>query len=562
MKRPWIAVVVATSVAGLGAAAIALIVTAPGCSASSGSPTPMPDSSTMDSSMPPVTAAPRNSVLERNNHPSRDGHFIQPLLTKKAAATMTFDTGFQANFTGAMFASPLYLENGPGGKGVFFAVTTGNDVFALDETTGAVVWTHNIGPSPTASGSGCGNISPIGILSTPVIDPVARTIYVAGAIGTGAAIQRHEVHALSVDDGTERAGWPVNVSNVTAPGAAADGGALAFLPSPENQRSALSLVKGILYVAYGGHVGDCGAYHGWVVAINTAKPTEMGGWATGGQGEGIWAAGGMASDGNGVFAATGNNTAGVSTHLDSEEIVRVTGMGTLDRTTGANYFYPTIWFAMDRADADFASNNPMYVPVPGATPAAFVVAFSKDGHMYLLDSANLGSLGGHLVDFQVSIGNSIHTAPTAYTSNQRVHVALSIEVAAQCPLGSVATGRVVMSVAIPPGTPPQPHVLWCVPIGGGSGPPAPISTTTDGNKDAIVWYVNGTGLNGIDGDTGIPIYAGPQGVCSGVRQWTSPIAVKGRIITGADGHLCSWSVHPPAPADASTDHPADAPTGG
>ena len=512
--------------------------------------------------MPPPP--PSNSVLERNNHPSRDGHFIQPALTKAAAKTMTFDTGFQANFTGAMFASPLYLENGPGGKGVFFAVTTGNDVFALDETTGAVVWTHNIGPSPTASGSGCGNISPIGILSTPVIDAAARTIYVAGAIGTGAAIQRHEVHALSVDDGTERTGWPVDVSRATAPGAAPDGGALAFLPSPENQRSALSLVKGILYVAYGGHVGDCGAYHGWVVAINTAKPTEMGGWATGGQGEGIWAAGGMASDGDGVFAATGNNTAGVSTHLDSEEIVRVTGMGTLDRSTGANYFYPTIWFAMDRADADFASNNPMYVPVPGATPAAFVVAFSKDGHMYMLDSANLGSLGGHLVDFQVSIGNSIHTAPTAYTSNQRVHVALSIEVAAQCPLGSVATGRVVMSVAIPPGTPPQPHVLWCVPIGGGSGPPAPISTTTDGNKDAIVWFVNGTGLSGVDGDTGIPIYAGPQGVCPGVRQWTSPIAVKGRIVTSADGHLCSWSVHPPAPADAATgaDHPADAPAGG
>ena len=47
-----------------------------------------------------------------------------------------------------MWASPLYLENGPGGKGVFFAVTTGNDVFALDETTGAMVWMHNIGSSP------------------------------------------------------------------------------------------------------------------------------------------------------------------------------------------------------------------------------------------------------------------------------------------------------------------------------------------------------------------------------------------------------------------------------
>ena len=81
------------------------------------------------------------SVLERNNHPSRDGVFVQPKLTKAVAATLKLESAFKATFTGAMWASPLYLQNGPGGKGVFFAVTTGNDVFALDETTGATVWT-------------------------------------------------------------------------------------------------------------------------------------------------------------------------------------------------------------------------------------------------------------------------------------------------------------------------------------------------------------------------------------------------------------------------------------
>jgi outer membrane protein assembly factor BamB len=55
----------------------------------------------------------------------------------------------------------------PGGTGAFFAVTTGNDVFALDETTGAVKWMRNIGSSPQDSGAGCGGIHPIGIISTP-----------------------------------------------------------------------------------------------------------------------------------------------------------------------------------------------------------------------------------------------------------------------------------------------------------------------------------------------------------------------------------------------------------
>ena len=95
-----------------------------------------------------------NSVYERNNHPSRDGHFLQPTLTKAAAATMAIDTGFMATFSGSTWASPLYLENGPGGKGVFIAVTNGNNVFALDETTGAMVWMRNIGTAPGALGRG------------------------------------------------------------------------------------------------------------------------------------------------------------------------------------------------------------------------------------------------------------------------------------------------------------------------------------------------------------------------------------------------------------------------
>ena len=135
-----------------------------------------------------------------------------------------------------------------------------------------------------------------------MIDAASRTIFVAGAIGT-ATISRHEVHALSVDDGTEKTGWPVDVSTARV-------GRHDVHAQPANQRSALSLVNGTLYVAYGGHVGDCGPYHGWVIGINAANPAMKGGWATGGQGEGIWAAAGMASDGNGVFASTGNRTGG------------------------------------------------------------------------------------------------------------------------------------------------------------------------------------------------------------------------------------------------------------
>ena len=140
-------------------------------------------------------------------------------------------------------------------------------------------WTRNIGAPATAS-IGCptfATAAPLGMLATPAIDAQARTLYVAGAIGGGSGVTGQIVSAINADDGTVRSGWPVNVST-----------AGNFDPKLHNQRSALSLVNGILYVPYAGYVGDCGAYRGRVVAISTSNPATMGQWITGGQGEGIW----------------------------------------------------------------------------------------------------------------------------------------------------------------------------------------------------------------------------------------------------------------------------------
>jgi hypothetical protein len=478
-----------------------------------------------------------DSVLERNHHPSRDGLYVQPTLTKAAVASMAMDTTFAGTFTGDTWASPLYLANGPGGKGVFFTVTNGNDVFALDETTGATVWTTNVGAAPGQSGQSCGDIMPIGTISTPVIDASSRTLYVAGAIGTGSMITAHQVHALSVDDGSERSGWPADLSNTTS-------GGVTFDASAQNQRSALSLVNGVLYVAYGGHNGDCGNYRGWVIGIDTGNPSSRGAFVTGGsRGEGIWAAGGMASDGNGVFVTTGNyNGASTNTHFDSEEVVRVTGLGTVDRSSNANVFYPTNWQAMDANDADFASCSPVYL----SSPSPMVAAVAKDGHFYLLDAKNLGGIGGELADLLVASGGEgmlVHTALAAYTSSSGTHVVFTVNSNGQCPAGG-PSGKVVMSVLVPGGAKPVPTVAWCAATSNASlgFPAAPAITTTDGTNEPIVWFVNGTTLTAVDGDTGATLYTSADS-CSGVHKWTAPIAVKGRIVVAGDNHLCSWSVH-------------------
>src|SRR6185436_9699844 len=83
------------------------------------------------------TQLPNQSVTERNKNPARDGHFVQPGLTKTAVAGMVATPGFTGTFTGAMTASPLYWQNGTNGVGLLIAATPGNDVFALNENTGA-----------------------------------------------------------------------------------------------------------------------------------------------------------------------------------------------------------------------------------------------------------------------------------------------------------------------------------------------------------------------------------------------------------------------------------------
>jgi hypothetical protein len=433
-----------------------------------------------------------------------------------------------------MWASPLYVEDGPNGKGVFIAATTGNDVFALDETSGATVWMTTAAPPSTSNSNGCNfaPINPLGILSTPVIDDQTRTIYVAGAQGTASGITNEFASALGIDDGKAKSGWPVNVSSK-----------IGFNALHANQRSALSLVNGIVYIAYGGFVGDCPTYSGRVVAIKGSDPTMVSGWVTGGQGEAIWAAGGMASDGNGIFAITGNNTGGATTHMDSEEALRLTGMASFTRSND-NAFFPTSWQTMDTGDADLGANSPVYLPASGSTPAMLVV-ISKDGHMYLLDPAHLGGSNGStpLVDFMVANGTmAIHTVPAAYKTAMGTYVTFSTDTGAKCSGGGNG-GSAVMSVLIPPGSTPKPQAAWCNTISG--GPSAPIATTTDGTANPIVWIMSGNKLMGYDGDTGATVYSGGGNTdtCTNVRKWTSPIAVKGRIVVGGDGHLCSWSSH-------------------
>src|SRR5947209_20078832 len=226
------------------------------------------------------------NVTQKNNNLSRDGLYIDPAFTPGNAANLVRDLNFDGTIVGNVHAQPLYIEGGPNGP-MIIVVTASNNIYALNATTGAVIWSRtDIGPAVT-QGLPCGNINPAGTIGTPVVDLASRSLFFDALIdGT---TKKHFICSLNVDTGATNPGWPVDVN------ATATYNGITFSSLVQEERGGLTLVNGIVYVSYSGYLGDCGTYHGWVVGVPINNPSNVGAWATTAIGGGIWGHGGVAS---------------------------------------------------------------------------------------------------------------------------------------------------------------------------------------------------------------------------------------------------------------------------
>ena len=147
------------------------------------------------------------NVIQEHNNLSRDGVYIDAAFTPAAAAGLTRDLNFDGTISGNVYAQPLYIEGGPSGP-MIIAVTESNNVYALNATTGTVIWQRNLGPAVT-SGLPCGNINPLGITGTPVVDLASRSLFLDAMID--GATKKHFIYSFNVDTGATNPGWPVDV---------------------------------------------------------------------------------------------------------------------------------------------------------------------------------------------------------------------------------------------------------------------------------------------------------------------------------------------------------------
>jgi hypothetical protein len=467
---------------------------------------------------PIIPAVASVNVTQHHNHDSRDGLYVDPGFTQAAAANLTRDTNFNGAIVGNVYAQPLYIEGGPGGKAMVIAVTESNNVYALDATDGTIIWQRNVGTAVT-SGLPCGNINPLGITGTPVVDLASRSLFFDAEIsGVG-----HQIFSLNVDTGATNAGWPVTVSTAL-PGFDSD--------RSQSERGALGLANGVVYVPYGGRFGDCGSYHGRLVGVQISSPTNVMSYATAVTRAGAWAPGGVASDGTNLYITTGNGNS-AATWSGAEAVIRLQAGPVFSGST-TDYWAPINWQTLDAGDTDLSGSGPIIVDVPGGSPSALVVAIGKDRNAYLLNRTNLGGVSAPVAQSNVSTGTIIGAAATYRTSTGTLVVLRPVS-------GTLTAFRITAA------SPPTIATGWSI---SSSGRTAPFVTSTDGTDEVIVWAAGSAGsdgrLRGYNGETGAAIFAGGganDGMTgSGIRSFNTGIAARGHIYYAADSKVYSFKV--------------------
>ena len=259
----------------------------------------------------PAPIAGKISVLTQHNDNNRTGATLnERRLTPHNVSRYTFGKLFTVNVDGQIYAQPLYLSGiylpNHTQHNIAYVATMTNYLYAIDADNGVVLWKKKYG-DPISGGDVqccCADISStIGILSTPVIDASTNTIYFVSRNKNGDGTYHQWLNAADVITGAAKLGGPKEIAGTY--------GNLTFDPKIQNQRPALTLANGSIYIAWSSH-NDCGPYHGWVMSYSAATLQQTGTFVntpTGVLG-GIWQSGqGLTvDDGGNLYFSSGNGT--------------------------------------------------------------------------------------------------------------------------------------------------------------------------------------------------------------------------------------------------------------
>ncbi len=270
------------------------------------------------------------AVLMQHNNLSRTGANLEETLLKtNNVNTNTFGLVFTRAVDDQIYAQPLIITNvsipGKGVHNLLIVATVNDSVYAFDADDASVTnayWKvsftnatevppRNTDYAPPVCGGNYRDFSGnIGIVSTPAIDTARGVIFVLARTKQLGTNYLHKLHALDIHTGAEMPNSPVTIT-ATYPGTGYDsvGGVVTFNPYKQNQRAALTLINGVVYICWASHcIWD--PYHGWIMGFDATNLQRVVTFCTtpnGAEG-GIWMAGqGPAADTNGnLYISIGN----------------------------------------------------------------------------------------------------------------------------------------------------------------------------------------------------------------------------------------------------------------
>jgi outer membrane protein assembly factor BamB len=311
----------------------------------------------------PATAPSQAPGLSTTDWPTYHRDAARTGVAPAAPAAGRLAIAWQRHLDGAVYGQPIVVGN------TVIAATEGDSVYALDRTSGHVRWRVRLGTPVPLSTLPCGDIDPLGITGTPVYDPATGLVY-AVAETTG---YHHRLAGIALSSGKLRFLRDIPTG---------DGH-----PRYDQQRAALALDRGRVYVAFGGLDGDCGPYRGSIVGVPASGSGALVTYTVPTAREGgMWGAGGPVVGPNGtIYVGVGNGAATAPPFDGSDSI---TALGPLLKRVGI--FAPRSWAADNTNDADLGST------APSLLGDGMMLADGKNGNAYLLNAHDLDGVGSQV----------------------------------------------------------------------------------------------------------------------------------------------------------------------
>jgi len=278
---------------------------------------------------------------------------------------------------------------------VVYVTTVNNSVYAFDANDPEAqkpLWHVNFGTPPDLNSApfGCLDINgQIGIIGTPVIDRTRGVLYVVALTKSASGFEQR-LHELDLATGAD---LPESPRIIQAAG---------FNPLMQNQRPALLLANGMVYVSYASHC-DKDPYHGYIMAYDAHSLAQQAVFNTSPTGEeaSIWQSGqGPAADEQGnIYVVTGNGSWDGKQNF-SESFLKFT-----PRLKLIDWFTPTNHFQLDKDDNDLNSSGATLIP-----GTDLVLGGGKEGVLYTIDRNHFGHLGDeHAQQHFQATGSHLHS---------------------------------------------------------------------------------------------------------------------------------------------------------